>query len=176
MMFSAHDLYKGSFQEKLAKANTLFESYSIALLGQNQIREALASLAQLACALKIQMASLDLAKLCIECGGKGGGCCSVFMAGEADAVLLLINLLAGCNVDIQRDDGVECYLLGPQGCALFYKPMFCLNYNCSGILSHGTASQLKELETAAGKLLQQQYGLEQMVLAFFQRLSMPTAR
>jgi hypothetical protein len=85
------------------------------------------------------------------------------MAGETDGILLLINMLMGVDVKPQRDDGRECCYLGPAGCILRIKPIFCLNYNCSGILQGMTREDLLLLEKAAANVLQKQVRLEAVI-------------
>lgn len=137
-----------------------------ALLALPLVRQGLAVLESHAQLLTAEMASLDLGPLCSSCALKsGGGCCSLYMADENDAVLLLINLLAGHSVVIQKDDGFECYLLGPLGCVLRFKPIFCLNYNCHAIKVHTDAAILSSYLAASAKLLQSQWQVETLILA-----------
>ena len=88
----------------------------------------------------------------------------MYMADENDAVLFLVNLLAGHEVSIQKDDDFECYLLGPKGCILRFKPMFCLNYNCRAIKAHTKADILSSYLTASAQLLQKQWQVEGLIL------------
>jgi len=82
------------------------------------------------------------------------------MAGNSDAILLLINLLQGNAIEILEKRTDECCFLGPQGCNLQTKPIFCLNYNCSHITEGATTGQMDELEKKAAALLKEQTILE----------------
>ncbi len=115
-------------------------------------------------ALAAQMVQMELGALCSRCGSTAGGCCSSEMAGETDAVQILINLMAGVDVRIMQSDEEACCFLGTRGCIFFFKPMFCLNYNCSHISRQSGEEQMQELETQTGRLLSAQYRLESYLL------------
>jgi hypothetical protein len=113
------------------------------------------------------MQNTTIPEQCTVCATtkKNGGCCSLAMADENDSFLLLANLLVGNEVRVQRDDGRECSFLGPAGCSLHFKPMFCLNYLCSHIRERLAPEDMQKLDRATGLLLQSQYRIEQMLLA-----------
>lgn len=165
-------LYHSDFKSTLLLAQQLHRQDGEALLGLPLIRQGLDGMEQKAGMLQDQMAGMDLAPLCTQCSLKsGGGCCSLFMADENDAVLLLINLLAGYPVAIQKDDGHECYLLGPLGCILRFKPMFCLNYNCQAIKMRTAAALLSSYLAMSAQLLQSQWQVESLILAYLKGCS-----
>lgn len=165
-MLSLHNLYHSSFKTKLDLAHQLFGEYGKILLSLPLVRANIAVLEQLAQRLRHHMSALNVAPLCAACAGKpGGGCCSLYMADENDAVLFLINLLAGVPVAIQKDDDFECYLLGALGCTLRFKPMFCLNYNCLAIKNHPDTALYSSYLALSGQLLQRQWQLETIILA-----------
>ena len=165
-MLSLHDLYHSSFRTKVDLAHQLFVQHGQVLLSLPSVRENIAVLEELAQQLQDQMSALNFAPLCTACAGKpGGGCCSLYMADENDAVLFLINLLAGVPVAIQKDDDFECYLLGSSGCTLRFKPMFCLNYNCRAIQNHPDTTLYSSYLALSGQLLQSQWQLEKIILA-----------
>jgi hypothetical protein len=47
--------------------------------------------------------------------------------------------------------------------------MFCLNYNCQQIRQSAGPARMQQLDQAAGRLLQQQYKLEQLLLVFLRQ-------
>lgn len=162
--FSLQDFYGGSIHARLAVAQRLYADLAPELAADVAFARLLAQAVSLEKELARIMAELDLGALCAVCGAKaGGGCCSSFMAGENDAVQLLINLLAGVGVRVLREDD-ECCFLGERGCLLLFKPMFCLNYNCRQISQGAGPTRMQRLEQGVGRLLQQQYGLEQLLL------------
>jgi len=162
--FTLQDFYGGSIGTRLGVAQILYAELASELAANVAFPRMLAQAAVLENELAQTMAALDLGALCTVCGAKsGGGCCSSFMAGENDVVQLLLNLLAGVPVASLREDG-ECCFLGERGCLLLFKPMFCLNYNCQQIRQGAGLERMQKLDQATGKLLQQQYALEQLLL------------
>ncbi len=167
--FSLQDFYGGSIQARLAAAQRLYADLASELAAHEAFTRMLAQAVILEKELAQTMADLDLGALCAVCGAKAeGGCCSSFMAGENDVVQLLINLLAGVGVRILREDA-ECCFLGERGCLLLFKPMFCLNYNCRQIRQTAGPARMQGLDQAVGRLLQQQYALEQLLLEILRK-------
>jgi hypothetical protein len=118
------------------------------------------------------MQNVGIPALCTACAATGvnGGCCSLAMADESDTVLLLVNLLAGNEVRVQRIDELECSFLGTAGCSLRFKPMFCLNYLCRRIRQGLAPAKLGRLERFSGLLLQSQYQIEQLLVTTLQTI------
>ena len=167
--FFLQDFYGGSIHARLALAQVLHADLAPELAVSEAFARMLAQAVILEKELARIMADLDLGALCTVCGAKGGGgCCSSFMAGENDVVQLLINLLAGVPVAVLREDA-ECCFLGARGCLLLFKPMFCLNYNCRQIRQGAGQARMQKLDQAVGRLLQKQYELEQLLLAFLRQ-------
>ncbi|HHD63684.1 MAG TPA: hypothetical protein ENK96_04820 [Desulfobulbaceae bacterium] len=156
--------YSGSIDDKLRVARQLFQQQGARLLSQQDILDALKGLQQGEAKLNRQMQAMNMGSRCSSCAaGTDGGCCSSFMAGNTDAILLLINLLLGITID-QRNNGDECCYLGPQGCIFIIKPIFCLNYNCGHIKEAATQDEMRDLEMLAGALLGKQTKLEAVIL------------
>ena len=160
--------YSGDVSVKLATAHDLYASYGQTLALRPEIIEQLAAVENSERALQAQMGAMAMGVTCRQCAsGPGGGCCSGYMAAENDVLQLLMNLLAGVQVAIQQDDGIECCFLGATGCVLSYKPMFCLNYICGHIKEDGEPATLLLLEQRTGSLLRKQADMEQLLLDFF---------
>lgn len=160
-----NELYFSAVPHKLSWARRLHEECGVALLNLPGMKDKLHNLEVLSQALQCHMASMSMFSLCQTCAVKaGGGCCSAYMAGETDALLLLLNMLLGIEVTPQRDDAVECCFLGPQGCILRVKPIFCLNYNCHHILTGNDPAVLKNLEKAASAVLLEQTAVEKILM------------
>lgn len=164
LLFSLQDFYGGSIRARLAVAHILYSHLARELAANEAFARMLAQAVIFQKELARIMAALDLGALCAVCGGRaGGGCCSSFMAGENDVPQLLLNLLAGVPVAALREDD-ECCFLDETGCLLLFKPMFCLNYNCRQIRQGAAPARMRRLEQGVGRLLQQQYALEQLLL------------
>jgi hypothetical protein len=116
-------------------------------------------------ALHRQMSAAGLLDLCSECGqGPRGGCCFAEMAGEADANLLVLNLLLGCEVVCQENGSqVECCFLGPHGCTLLCKPVFCLSYSCPQMTEKLDGEALTGVDRTCAEVIRQQIGLEDRI-------------
>lgn len=160
--------YSGDVVVKLAVARELHSRFGRDLLHHPGIRTQLTAVQADERALQEQMAAMEMGATCTQCASRpGGGCCSRYMAGENDVPQLLMNLLAGVEVAIQQDGDKECCFLGPTGCVLALKPMFCLNYNCVHIKEKAESESLRLLEQRTGVLLTRQAVLEQLLLDFF---------
>ncbi len=160
-------LYGGSVQERLLMARKIFSSFDGRLQESEEVSRSLNTLCRSVEELSVQMSAMKIGEICTSCAeGMGGGCCSLYMAGETDVIQLLMNMLAGVDVEIQRDDGEECCYLGRQGCVFLFKPMFCLNYNCHRI-TEMDRKNLSILEMVTGNLLREQHDLERTILQFF---------
>lgn len=160
-------LYFSDVRLKMDLAHRLFAFHGGAFAVREEVRQVKARLRDRARLLSDQMAIIGLFTLCTDCAGRpGGGCCSMEMANETDAVLLFMNLLLGQDVAFQRDDGFECFFLGVSGCTLLVKPIFCLNYNCHWILTGNSALDLHKLGRATAALHQEQLLLEDLANRF----------
>ncbi|MEN8140525.1 MAG: hypothetical protein ABFR97_04805 [Thermodesulfobacteriota bacterium] len=162
MKLSLDDLYSAPVAQKLATAEAIYQEMGQELASDREVRAQLARLSDEGDIL--QQSMTDLFTLCAQCGAReDGGCCSSYMAQETDGLQLLMNMLLGVKVVVQRDDH-ECRYLGPEGCIFPLKPFFCLNYNCQQIIKANTPAALAPYLRASGRLLQQQYRLEQLLL------------
>lgn len=157
--------YSGSPAEKLAAARTLFAGLANRLTASELFTEELELLRRHAQTLNRHMRAMDLGQLCGGCAARpGGGCCGAYMAGNTDAIQMLINLLLGVSVAQQPDCGENCCFLGSQGCLFLVKPIFCLNYNCSHILDSAEPESLDMLYQRVAAVLNQQTRIEFLLL------------
>lgn len=159
-------LYGAPLPEKFQLAHRLWAEFGERLLSLASLRNHLQTCVLLQDEVRLRMEECGMPAFCqaCACAAKSGGCCSFAMTDENDAVLLLLNLLSGSPVAIQRDDETECLFLGTDGCSLRFKPFFCLNYLCRQLRDKLDPGQLRQLERTTGRLLQQQYAVEQFLL------------
>ena len=163
--FSWQELFTAPVEAKRHLAEQLHVRYGSDFLQNENLSAELAMLKEHALLLSIHMTEMGMGKLCIRCAaGNGGGCCSLYMAGETDAVQLLMNMLAGVTVRQVRTDGMECCYLGAEGCRFIFKPMFCLNYNCRNIQDGFPPDTIRVLERLTGRLLAKQHEMEKRLL------------
>lgn len=152
--------YSGEPGEKLAVAQRLFGELTD-LSTSPVFMDELEQMRRHSQALSAHMQAMDLGRLCSQCASRpDGGCCSAFMAGNTDAIQMLINLLLGATVTEHPDSGENCCFLGPRGCCFPVKPIFCLNYNCTHILESAGSDQLHTLYRLAAAVLSQQTRVE----------------
>ncbi|MCL2789249.1 MAG: hypothetical protein FWD79_01250 [Desulfobulbus sp.] len=169
-------LYEGRPAEKLASAAALHAELAPYLQDLPQLTGELGQLRLDCVALARQMTGMDLGRLCGRCAARpDGGCCSAFMADNTDALQILINLLLGVSVLMQPDNGQHCCFLGPRGCLFAVKPIFCLNYNCTHILTGAAPADLSILYQRAAAVLSRQTRIEDLLLAMArdQTISVP---
>lgn len=164
-------IYGGEIGMKLEVAKKLFRLYGEQLANDSQVMAHMKTLLGLHGALRRQMQLMEMDRICTECAQKnGGGCCSAVFAAETDVMQLLMNMLAGVVVeDVQHHNGKECCYLGTKGCIFLFKPIFCLNYNCTRITLGGRQHDLLTLEKRTGKLLSAQHDLEIGLIDFLRK-------
>ncbi len=166
-------LYGASLPRKLQLAHELLTEYGERLLSHATLRNHLEACRVLQDDVRLCMKKCRMPAFCQACATTSatGGCCSLAMTDENDAVLLLLNLLTGGPVELQTSGGTECLFLGKAGCSLRFKPFFCLNYLCRQLRDTMHPTELLKLERATGRLLQEQYAVEQFLLGMLKQLS-----
>ena len=169
--------YCGDGPQKMEKALALAREHGKELLRQAEIVSHLERVREAVDSLDAHMAAMEMGKSCSRCAATPkGGCCSAYMGHEnTDVLQLLMNILAGVDVKLARNDGVECCFLGEKGCVLLFKPIFCLNYLCGRIRKESSGEDLKMLEQKTGTLLGVQVDFEQQLIRFLQRDSFETS-
>lgn len=168
-----HQIFAGKIDARLNLGRSLHAALADRLRQDRIFAAAFDAMRQAAEALSRHMISAGMGRLCVACSANNpGGCCSRAMAGETDALQMLMNLLAGVEIDITENKADVCCFLGREGCIFTFKPMFCLNYNCDRIIAHlGPARPALELLT--GRLLGHQYEMEKFLLARVGQLTEP---
>ena len=169
-------LYEGDPNDRLAAARVLLARGRSWWLTEAGLAEPIEQLRRDALALDEHMAAMELGRLCGQCAARpGGGCCSAYMAGNTDAIQMLINLLLGIEPTPRDNDGEECRFLGERGCLFVIKPIFCLNYLCTHITDTATAENLHALHRLSAAVLGGQTRIESMVLDLLRRQETRTA-
>lgn len=156
-------IYNGTLQNRLDFGKSLHAAAGPRLMRDRFFTGAFADLRQAADTLARYMAAIGMGESCVACATNNpGGCCSREMAGETDALQMLMNMLAGMEIGVSDNHGEACCFLGEAGCIFIFKPMFCLNYNCHRIITRIGPSR-SELELLTGRLLGNQYEVEQIL-------------
>ncbi len=164
--YSRNEIFWGEVDRKIHLAHHLYNLFGSTILAVPAMQRQLEGMAQCLSDTNKLMQNMRLPELCSDCGNTSptGGCCSKTMDEESDGILFLINFLAGFQITVHDNDNRECTFLGPEGCGLPYKPMFCLNYLCRRISDNTPKYLLDELAKSTGCLLQEQYSMELMIL------------
>jgi hypothetical protein len=163
-MRTIESLYFGDLSSKMENAYRLHREIGDQIRADREIQEGLDRLLCLERKAAEAMRSMGMFELCAECGAQpAGGCCSAKMADETDSMLLLINLSAGFEVSRKRDDDYECCFLGPRGCSLKFKPIYCLNYLCRQIYTAGSAERLACIQGTTAEFLGQLVAVEELL-------------
>lgn len=163
-MLTIESLYFGDVSSKMENARRLHREFGARLRADREIQKSLDRLVQLGKRVSEAMRSMGMFELCAECGAQPtGGCCSAKMANETDAMLLLVNLSAGFEVSRERDDDYECCFLGPRGCSLNFKPIYCLNYLCRRIYTASSSRQLARIQDVTSEFLGQLVAVEELL-------------
>ena len=163
--------FYGSVDEKQQCAKGIYRQYGPCLLLATDLLTDFDILKKSAELLNTHMREMSMGEICVRCARKeDGGCCSLYMAGETDAIQLLMNLLVGGSVEQVRGDDVACCLLARNGCLFLIKPMFCLNYNCTKIHDAASTQNINTLEDLTGQLLCKQYEVEKKLLDRLRKL------
>jgi hypothetical protein len=157
--------YSGTSSGKLAEARKLYQTHLARPTACPSLAAELAHLREQAGALNDHMRAMGLGRLCSHCAARpDGGCCSAYMADNTDSIQILINLLLGIEVEIQESGAENCCFLGIQGCLFLAKPIFCLNYNCTGIVDSAADDSLAILYQRAAAVLSRQIKVESLLL------------
>jgi len=157
--------YNGSPKEKLAEARSLFSDLATDGRIDAAFQEKIEGLRSGCNELAAQMNNMQLGQLCCRCASQpAGGCCSAYMADNTDSIQMLINLMLGVELSQREPADNDCCFLGPRGCLFMAKPIFCLNYNCTHILTGSQPTALIELERCTASVLTQQTEIETQLL------------
>jgi hypothetical protein len=112
------------------------------------------------------MIQLGIVEECRECEDvRGGSCCGLGLENYYSGNLLLINLLLGVDVPLERTDPRGCFFLGDRGCRLGVRDVICINYLCEEITSRFPASGIAELREKEGVEVRLLFQLNERILS-----------
>ncbi|HID97591.1 MAG TPA: hypothetical protein EYP57_05310 [Thermodesulfobacteriaceae bacterium] len=155
---TVHDIStmkSGSIEQKISRARNLWANHGERLsvlpevsLLLNRYREELSESRRL-------MDELGLVALCSTCSSEVdiGGCCGSGIEDWYDEILLLLNLMLDVDIPERRFDRRVCLFLGPEGCRIWARYHFCVNYLCPGIIASLEPRDLALLRAQSGKEL-----------------------
>jgi hypothetical protein len=110
----------------------------------------------------IQLGIADECRICEET--RGGSCCGIGLENYYSGTLLLINLLMGVDVPVERLDPKSCFFLGNKGCLLVVRDVICINYLCEEITSHFPSQGIAGLREREGVEVRLLFDLNERIL------------
>ncbi|HEC31363.1 MAG TPA: hypothetical protein ENI41_02610 [Deltaproteobacteria bacterium] len=158
--------------DKISLARDLFGIAGTTLMNDKHIRGLLAEVIEKARTSRQVMQELRINELCRQCDEEeGGSCCGAGIENRYDAVLLLLNLLAGVNLPASRFDEKSCYFLGPEGCVLKIRHTLCVNFLCDKIEENLSLEELVRLQEVIGEEIDLTFVLYEAVRKFLRSLT-----
>ncbi len=158
--------------DKILLARELFKSAGGRLKDDEYIRGLLLAVMEKSKTSSHLMQELGVSELCRQCDEEeGGSCCGAGIENRYDAVLLLLNLLAGVDLPASRFDEKSCYFLGPQGCVLKIRHTLCVNFLCAKIEESLSIKQLVRLQQVIGDEIDSTFALYEAVKKFLNSVS-----
>jgi hypothetical protein len=161
-----------TINEKINAAQDLFKAWGRDLLEDAKLRSLIEALHQRASASGKANLELGVFAACKHCDEEeGGSCCGAGIENRYSPHLLLINLLLGGNLPVERSYPDGCYFLGRDGCALMARDILCINYLCARIQKLLPHNDLLNLQAATGDEMETVFLLHEAVKQFIRRRS-----
>lgn len=112
---------------------------------------------------KVQRRLSGVAKICADCGNAKTDCCGKGVEFKYSKELLLINLLLGVQIPLERPFSQSCHFLSSKGCILLARHVFCINFLCQRLRAQVTHEQLLKLQESEGKELELLFKIEELI-------------
>lgn len=161
-----------TIQDKVRAANELLAIWGKALRCDPRIGELLMNLKQKMASSRKAMYDSGVVAACRFCEEEdGGSCCGRGIEDKYTPVLLLMNLLVGGSLPVQRYQANGCYFLGREGCCLEARHVICVNYLCRKIQNTIPLSDLIHLQEVNGEELEMVFMLNEAIKKFIRNES-----
>ncbi len=159
-----------TIQEKIEKAQAMFEAWSEELAQEQSIGQLLEKLARNAARSQEAMVRLGVVACCTACEvEEGGSCCGAGIENRYTPTLLLINLLLGQSLPLTRPRENSCHFLSERGCSLMARHVLCINYLCHKIEKKLTMEELMKLQAVTGEEMETGFVLHEKIHQHIQR-------
>ncbi len=157
--------------ENVRKARALHVELEDAFLQDGEVKTLLAEYRNAILKTSTKMERIGVAAHCAACAVEEmGSCCFQGIEADYDPMLLLINLLLGCDVPESREYNDSCFFVGDKGCRLIGKYYFCIHYLCPKLKRHLGPSGCAELLPLVGEELFAGWRLEQALRQLHQKM------
>jgi len=139
-------------EAKISWAKACFDRERGRLLRDRRLVELLESLSTAVQRSRERLYRTGVVDCCRECEEKeGGSCCGAGLEKHYSGILLLINLLLGVTLPLEREQPSSCFFLSRKGCLLLARHVLCINYVCNKITSRIKPNEMAALREAEGE-------------------------
>ncbi len=154
-----------TIQHKISIAQEMYIGYKPKILKDDTVTYWLSQLHKYITKREKQLVKSGIAEACKICEEEmGGSCCGKGIENIYDQWMLLINILLGCNLPIQRYKPDSCFFLGERGCILKVPHVLCINYICKKLEQEISKKQLFVLRQIEGEMINSVFYLREYLL------------
>ncbi len=159
-----------TIEEKINAAQELFKAWGEEMLRDAKLSNLIEALHKKVSASEKANLELGVAEACKRCDEEdGGSCCGAGIEDRYTPHLLLINLLLGGALPVERCYSDGCYFLGRGGCGLIARDILCTNYLCARIQKLLPHTDLLTLQAVTGDEMETVFLLNEAVKQFIRR-------
>jgi hypothetical protein len=127
-------MFSQSTQHKVDRARELFAQHRQPIARDEHLQQLLTAYRRAIGQNGDLMNHLGVAKACGACAREpAGSCCSDSVEDWYDPLLLLLNLLMGCELGETRANPADCGFVGPRGCNLVARHYYCVHHLCPSL-------------------------------------------
>ncbi len=117
--------------EHINKARELYQNYGQDMLENTIISAQVGRYKHAIDTTDSMFKKFGVSAACSKCAQEiHGSCCFEGMEENYNEILLLINLLLGVQLPLNREHKNQCFFIGSHGCKLVARYSFCVNYFC----------------------------------------------
>ncbi|MCS7163611.1 MAG: hypothetical protein NZ845_01240 [Thermodesulfovibrio sp.] len=125
-----------------------------------KIREELIQLERFTTEANNERRRCGMSEVCAECGKAGNSCCAQGVEFKYSAELIMLNLYFGVKIPFEPEHNSMCFFLTKNGCCLFVRDVFCINFICEKIKEKISSEKINKLRELEGFQLNLQFKLE----------------
>ncbi len=152
-------------QDRIRCAREIYMRHGDSIMADAHIRKLLRAYKTAIDGTNRLFITTGVVEACSECASKShGSCCFAGMEENYELVLLLINLLMGCDLPCKADFPEQCLFVGERGCKLYARYSFCVNFFCPRLEKSLGTAEMEEILIAIGDELYKGWELEQALL------------
>lgn len=146
---------EASLRVTLEEARRLFARHGAQMSADRQVSACLERYRNRIETMQQLMEDLGIPAACGKCAQEDhGSCCFEGIEDGYGPLLLLINLLMGCELPEAKEVRGSCFFVGERGCKLKARYYFCLHYLCPRLQAFLKPEQITKLHQVLGEELQ----------------------